>query len=341
MPTAQNAVIYLEQGATLQDFAAMTDSGDHQYFTNAADIWSGKSGQAPDVRPNGIVTGRNLVSVAASGGNDVVDVAAFTAYSQGELHSVAADADFAITRPATAVAKICSITMTSAGELAEVAGTDGSTTTFSTTRGAAGGPPEIPADSVEIAQIRMTSDTAGAIAASSIYQVVGQHAERFDFPAWTVNTVGKGLAAAVPAETNAFIKFASALALSHASATAKKVYLKYYEPLFGEMAKTLDFQPAETSHSVNSTQFYGGTIGSRSSSLGQGQFTALLEDGILDGIVADKDQVLTVKHFPDRNKAPYSVTQGTIGLQRTYPVADQIQATVSITAETATAEFSG
>jgi len=340
MATAEKAVIYLEQGATLQNYTAATDSGDHQYFTAADDVFSGKSGQEPDLRPNGVVTGRNLVSVAASESNDVVDVAAFTAYSQGTLFSVIADADFAITRPATNVSKISSITMTSTGALAEVAGTSGATTAFSETRGAAGGPPVIPADSVEIAQVRMTSSAAAAITASEIFQIVGQHCERSDFPTWTINNIGLGQSADVSAETNAHIKFSSALPASHAAGATKGIYVQYYAPIFGEMAKCMDFQPAENSHSVSSTQYYNGTIGSRSKTLGQGQFTALLSDGVTDALVADKDEVLTVKFFPNRNATPYVLTQGAIGLARTFPVDGQIQATVTISAETESAEFS-
>lgn len=339
MPTAENAIIYLEQGQSLVDYAALTDSGDHQYHTAADDIFSGKSGFAPDIRPNGIVTGRNLASVAASGSDDVVDVAAFTAYSGGTLYSVAADTDFAITRPAGAYAKVCSITMTSAGALAEVAGTDAADTTFSETRGADGGPPLIPVDSVEIAQVRMTSATSAPIIAAEIYQTVGQHTERYDYPTWTVNNIGEGQSASVSAATNAHIKMASAMTAIHTGPIAKKVYAKYYTPTFAELNKGTDFKPAENSHSGSTTQYYSGTINSKSTTLGQGGFTALLNDGITDSLVADKDQVLTVKYFQDRNKTPYSLTQGTIGLARTNPVADQVQAAVTITAETATAEF--
>lgn len=341
MPNAENAKIQLEQGQELVAFAAMTDSGDHQTFTPSAGdkVFSGKSGKEPVVRPNGIVSGRNLVSVAASGSNDVVDVAAFTAYSQGVLHAVAADADLALTRAvATDTHIINSITMTSAGALAVVAGTDG--TAFSETRGAAGGPPLIPVDSVEIAQVRMTSNSAGVVTADELYQVVGQHTERWDFPTFDVENIGSGESASVAAERNAHVKLASALPLIHTGGVAKKVYVQYYTPIFADLSKTLDFKAVEKSHSVSSSQFYGGSVASSSESLGQGGFTALLTDGVTDGLVSDKNQVLTVKHFPDRNKSAYSLTQGKIGLTRSWPVADQIQASVTISAENETVEFS-
>jgi hypothetical protein len=341
MPNAENAKIQLEQGQELVAFAAMTDSGDHQTLTPAAadKVFSGKAGKEPVIRPNGIVSGRNLVSVAASGSNDVVDVAAFTAYSQGVLLTVAADTDVALTRAvATDTHCINSITMTSAGAVAVVVGTDG--VAFSETRGAAGGPPLIPVDSVELAQVRMASNVAAAITADEIFQVIGQHTERFDFPAFEVENIGAGEVAEVAAERNAHVKLASALPLIHTGPIAKKVYSQYYTQIFADLSKTLDFKAVEKSHSVSSSQYYGGSVASSSESLGQGGFTALLSDGITDALVADKNQTLTVKHFPDRNKSAYSLTQGKIGLSRSWPVADQIQASVTISAENETVEFS-
>lgn len=338
MPNASNAALYVEQGQTLNAYATMTDSGDHKVFTNSDDIWSGRSGCEPIVRPNGIVTGRNLITVAASGGNDKVDVAAFTAYSQGTLHTVAAAADVALTRAVAAdTHRINSITMTSAGAIAVVVGADG--LAFSETRGADGGPPLIPVDSVELGQVRMASNVAAVIAAGEIFQTIGTHTERSDYPTWTVNNIGEGIAAEVAAKTNAFVAFASALPLSHTGGVPKRVYMQHYTPVMSEVTKVSDFVPVETSYSVSSRQVYQTSVGSKSESLGQGSFTVLLNDGIGDSLVQDKGEVLTFKFYQDKNKAPFILTQGTLGINRTFPVADQIQAACTITAEFASAEF--
>lgn len=339
MATSENAKIQIETGQSLTAFAAMTDSGDNKTFTNAATVWSGKAGFAPDIRPNGIVSGYNLVTPAANLSNNNVDIAAFTAYSIGVLRSVAAAANQAITRPATNVAKISSIQMTSAGAISIVAGTDGASTTFSETRGAAGGPPFILVDSVEIAQVRLTSSAAAVITAAEIFQVVGTHTERFDYPGFTSNNIGDGSNASVSAKKNAHVLFDSALPLSHTGSVPKRVYNQYYTPTLSDMQRTLDFTPVENSHSVSSTQYYGGTIATSSKSLGQGSFTALLSDGVTDTLVANKDQILTIKFFPDRNKTPFILTQGTIGLGRTFPVSEQNQAEVTISSEVLSAEF--
>lgn len=340
MANAANALTQLELGASFSAFAALTDAGDHQTYTSAAATWSGASGKEPVIRPNGLATGGE-VTPAAAGTNNLVDVAALTAYSQGALKEVADAAGETIPRATpTDTHKISSVTMTDAGAIAIEPGEDG--TAFSEVRGAAGGPPLIPVDSVEIAQVRLSSSTAAPITAAEIFQVVGQHQERFDFPVWEVDRIGQGQVATVAARARAHVRLAAAQAAIHAGtpATAKKIYAQYYTPIYSDLPKTLDFVPAEKTHSVSSTQYYNGSIASSSETLGQGSFTSLLEDGVLDQLIKNKNNTLTVKFFPDRNKAPYVLTQGVIGVARTFPVANQVQARVTVTSEYPSAEFS-
>lgn len=338
MPSASNAKVEIELGQQYHAMAVMTDSGDHQYFTiSGGTIWSGKSGYAPDVRPNGIVSGRNMLSAGTT--NDTIKIAAFTAYSKGTLQTVSATSA-TISRPTSGGAyKICSITMASDGSIAVVAGTEATGAVFSELRNVDGGAPYIPVNSVEIGQIRVTASTAAAISSTEIFQVPGTHAERYDGPVWTESNIGKGQAATVSAETNAHVKFASAIPLIHTGGVAKKVYMSYYSPTFSEVQKAFDFTPVENSHSVTSQQYYRGTIGSVSSTIGQGGFTALLDDGVTDSLVAEKDAKLTVRFYPNINASPYVLTQGLLGLTRTYPADGQIQASVTITAEELSAEF--
>lgn len=337
MATSKTGKMMVETGESFNDFAAMTDSGDHKIFTiSGGTVFSGRSGYTPVVRPNGVVTGRNLLSTHAT--NDTVTVKGFTAYSEGTEHSVAATSAV-ITRPSTDVSKVNSITMTDAGAVAVVAGTDGATTAFSETRGAAGGPPEIPADSVEIGQVRVTTAAAGAIAANEIFQVQGTHVERYDLPTWNTNNIGEGESADDPSKENAYVEFADEIPAIHASAARKKVYISYYTPIFAEIQRAANFVPAENTHSLSSQEFYNGTVGSVSSSLGQSSFTAYMDDNISDVLVGLKDETLTFKFFPDRNKAPYILTQGIMGMSRSFPTSAQNQADVTISAENASADF--
>lgn len=324
MATAENAKLQYEAGQNSVAMSALTNSGDETSFTSAATLWSGRAGYAPVVRPNGLLTG-GVVTPDGSSVNNVVDVAAMTLNLAGVVTSVSAG-EVTFTRPATAVSKVCSVTVNSSGALALVAGTDGATTAFSETRAAAGGPPLIPVGSVEIAQVRVTSNTAAVIAASEIYQVVGLHQERADFPLYDIN-YGAGK-----------VTFLAALPEIHTGVLPKAVYASYASPIFADVALASDFVPPETSNSVASTQVYGTTLGSTSSTLGQGAFTAYLNNGVSDALVALKNALLWFKFFPDRYAASYILCQGKLGIARTFPAGDNIQAACTISASAASTE---
>lgn len=340
MATSKNARTDFEYNCTLHDFTAMTDSGDHTTFTlSGVPVWSGDSGYEPEVLVNGIVTGFNVLSPHADANK--VTVAGITANSGGVEYEVSATTA-TVVRPASDVAKVCSIVMNDAGSIEVVEGTDGSTTSFSETRGAAGGPPEIEVDDVEVGQIRMTSSAAAVILASEIKQDIGTHVERADFPAMlTPNNIGDGLDAIIPAKKNAYVAFSSAFPAIHTSGAYKKVYIKCYAPTFIEAERTLDFVPAENSHSVSSEAYYNGTVGSVTSSLGQGSVKVLMNDNVTDLILRRKDRVTTIRHYPDRNRSAYTLTQGTIGVKRSYNTSGQNAAAITISAEKITADFSG
>lgn len=322
MPTAENAKLQYEAGQSSAAMAALTNSGDETTFTSAASLWSGRSGYAPTVRPNGVLTG---FAVTTHASNNTVTVAAGTLNLNGVVTSVGAGTGV-ITRPASAVAKVCSVTINSSGSIAVVAGTDGSDGNFSETRAAAGGPPLIPVDSVELAQVRVTSDTAAVVGSAEIFQVVGLHLERADFPLYDIN-YGDGS-----------ITFLDALPEIHTGPTPKKTFASYASPIFADVALASDFVPPETSHSVSSTQVYGTTLGSTSSTLGQGSFTAYLQDGVADALVTLKNETLWFKFYPDRYKSPYLLTQGKLGISRTFPAGDAMQASCTISASEAATE---
>jgi len=336
MANAENAKIQIELGQELTTYTAATDSGDHQIY-NAGTLWSGKSGFEPSVRPNGMVSGRNVLSSAST--SDQVNVAAFTAYSKGSLKTVTAT-NSTFSRPTTGGAsKVVSVTMASDGSIATVAGPENAAG-FASTRGSDGGPALIPTNSVEVGQLRVTSSTSAALATSEIYQVPGQHTERYDYPTWDEYNVGFGVQADTPAEETAHAKFASALPQIHSNSITKQIYIQYYTPVFSDLSRAMDFVPIEESYSVSSTQIYGGrSVGSSSKSLNQGSHTAMLSDGVSDAIVQQKGETLTRKFFPDQNQTPYILDQGNLGISRTFPVNDQIQADCTISGESQSAEF--
>lgn len=329
MATSENALIEVESGAgTLTPFTPLTNAGDDKVFFGGT-FWSGKSGYKPKIRPNGIVSGRNVVTPHAS--NDTVTIAAFTAFSMGVLQTVAATSA-SFTRPTTdEKACIYSVTMDSGGSISTVKGTIGADTTFSETRDAAGGPPLIPEDSVELAQIRIQSNTSAVVAASEIFQTMGTHAEYAGFPNFDVYHLGHGDQAQSSAEENAHVKFQSALPRIHEGPACKKVYAEYYTPSMIEISAASDFVPAEESHSVTSTPVYRKILTSASGSVGQCQFTAYLGDGVTDAILQEVGEVITARMHPDQYEDAYTLTQGKLGVSRSYPVDAQNSAACTLT----------
>ncbi len=321
MAFLNNASILYESGQIQQTLAAMADSGDHKTFGLTAKPWSSAAGFEYTISPYGLATGG---AMTVGTGNDNVQTAALTAYLPGAtganastgLLSVAADTSITVTRGAT----------TNSGTITPVAGT--ASTAFSETRGAAGGPPFIPVGSIEIGQVRTTSVTAAAVLATEIYQVVGSHQERYDYPVWSENPIA------------GTITFAAALPVIHTDSVAKKVYARVATPLFAEIPRAKDWVPAETTNSVSSEQYYDGAVGSVSSSLGQASFTVSLNDGVTDALLAKKGQNLLFKFLPDKNKSAHQITQGILAVARTFAAGTNPTASVTVSPAIASADFS-
>jgi hypothetical protein len=324
MATAENAKLQYEAGQTSTAMVALTNSGDDTTFTSSASLWSKRSGYAPVVRPNGLLTGGVITPHATD--NDKVNISAMTLNLNGVVTTVSATTATITRGVSTDTHNITSITVNSSGSVAAVSGTD--STAFSETRAAAGGPPLIATTSVEIGQVRTTSVTAAKVTTAEIFQVVGTHTERADYPLYTINYSAGS------------VTFLAALPEIHTGPVPKAVYASFAAPIFSDVQLASDFVPPETSHSVTSTQIYGTTLGATSSTLNQGTFTAYLEDGVSDGLVLLKNQDLWFKFFPDRYKSAYMLTQGKLGITRTYPAGDNISAACTISASSAASEVS-
>jgi len=323
MATAENAKIQYEGGQNQIPMSALIDSGDATVFESGVELWSRRSGFEPVVRPDGLITGANITP-AAGGQNDAVDVSALTAYVNGETVVAAAKTGLTCARASVDTHIVYSICVDSTGAITAVAGSEG--TAFTSDRGTAGGPPYVPVGSVELGQVRLSSATPAPIKESEIYQVVGVHQERYDFPIYNVDY------------RNGEVHFNSPLPLIHTGDKPKGVFASYAEPIFADVPKGTDFQPSETSHSVSSTQIYGTTLGSTSSTLNQASFTAYLNDGVTDGLVKLKNEILWFKFFPNRFQSSYILEQGKLGITRTFPAGDEIQASCTISPESAGVE---
>lgn len=334
MPTAENAKVMYEAGQDFNDWAALTDKGDHLQFDSDVNFWSKKSGYEADVKPNGLVSGCKITP-AASGTNNLVDVAAGYAYIAGVLTAIAADTDVEVARPAGSGddSKTSSVTITSAGAIAVVAGADH--TDLSTTRGADGGPPWIPTTSIEIGQVKYSSDTAAAVLASEISQVQNTSLEMFDYPVWDEYPMRVENQVA----DYAGVTFNSALPQIHSddagsTTSGKKVYAKFYEPVMAELPDTENFVPPKNSHSVSSKQVYGNrTIGASSMSIGQGSFTVYTRDNTTDNILKLEDTNLFWKYFQDRLKSPYQAGHAKLGVAYSNPAGDNVSSACTLSAE--------
>jgi hypothetical protein len=303
-------IVRYEAGQTAYPFESLT--GDGTTFEASFAPWSNVSGAEPVVGPYGLLTGGAITATAT---DNQVSVAGLTAMMPGAtganastgVLSVSTGTVLASRGLTTDTHRITSITVTSAGALAAVAGVDG--TAFSETRGADGGPPFIPAGSIEIGQVRLTSITDAPVAAGEIFTVPGLHVERSDYPVYEIDYA------------TGSVVFAEALPMIHdGGAATKLVYARGSTPLFSPAMYCSDWVPAEASYSVSSVDTYDGPVGSSSSSLGQGSFTAQLKDGITDKILEQAGRELWIEFRPDRDKTvPKMLTQGILGVSRTFP----------------------
>ena len=324
---ADQGLIQYEAGQELVAMEMLTTTDGTTYATSDAP-WSGAAGKEPVIYPNGLATGGAVTPTASA--NDSIDVADSTAYLAGVLTTITADtlthAADALTRPGADEFVTHSIIITAAGAYDVQPGTPTADQSgYSTTRGATGGPPVIGVGDIEIAQVKMTG-TAAQVTTSDISQIPGATQERYDYPLFTED-YGTGE-----------VTFISANPGIHTGGAHKRVYAEYYTPTFAPLEPASDFVPPETTHSQSSTAVYGGAIGSSSSSLGQGSFSAYLRDGVTDALLALKNQKLWFKFFPHRLRAPHILAQGILGISRQFPADNSIVAECTITADGAAIE---
>lgn len=326
MPDASNALLQYEADQTAVGITELTDQGDHKDYRSSSTLWSGKEGKAPVVTPNGVYDG-GIITPAISATNNLIDITQCRAYLAGVLTTVAASTDITVNRPTVSNYQKHSITITAGGAFAVVEGTEGSS--FSETRDAAGGPPLIDADAIEIGQVWFDSQSAAVVTEDEIYQVIGSHQERWDYPQWEVkySNVQNG------ALGYAGIEFYSALALIHTGAVPKDVYASWYTPIFQEVVDAYDWVPPANAISINSTEVYGRVKASKSQSLGAGSFSAHLQDGVSDNILRHENSLLWFRFYPNRLNSPYQLAQGHMALQQSFGAGSNIEAAFTLAAE--------
>lgn len=328
MSTAENAKLNIEAGQNPVAMNALTPDGTFTIYTaSGSPQFSSAEGAETVVAVDGLTTGGVITPTPST--NDSVDFSSLTYTLAGSIGVSLAGAsiDLSTQRAAITAAVILSITIDSGGAIDVVSGADG-TLDPSGTRGGAGAPPSIPVGSIEIGQVHLTGNTAAQVLDTEIFQVTGLHVERSTFPVYTISN-RKGT-----------ITFITGLQIIHnntataAPTSARAVQASYFTPIFAEVPDASDFVPPETSDSSTSTQVYGRTVSATNSTLNQGTFNALLDNGVTDLVIQLKGQNLWFEFYPNRFSTSNSIlTQGKLGVTRSFPADDLLSAACTITAE--------
>ena len=236
LPSGTNFLLKVEDGFVAKACEAAADSGNHQLFSSTGTRFSlcekDENGvdRRPVITPNGVLNGC-FVSPAASGQANAFDLSAGTLLIGGAPVNIAASANNALTRPATGLCRAVSITLSTLGVPAVVAGLDGAV--FSATRGAAGGPPWIPVGGIELATAALTA-TAGPLAENDIvFAPEYSHAPEYTLLPYTAS-----------------VHFAAPLAAIHTGGLPRAVYVKWSEPVMATM-DAIRFRPPVTQHEID------------------------------------------------------------------------------------------
>ncbi|MCP1496217.1 hypothetical protein J2Y86_000924 [Pseudomonas migulae] len=310
-----NQLLQYESGQNSFPMSELDNSGDNKTFQSQADQFSGATGFAPVVMPNGMLTG-GQISVGT--GSNKVKVTASTANLAG-VKIVVPASELTVTRASGGTCITASVTINAAGVYEIVAGLSGPAR--SDIRGAAGGPAFIPVDSIEVGQIELNSTAAAPVKDTEIKQSPGLNREVATSPVYSVDS------------SNGTVSFVSDLKLIHVGGKPKKVFASYAEPIFADVDLASDYQPSEESFSVSSSQHYGGTVGTTSKSLNGASFKAFLNDGISDPLIKLRGQKIWFRFYPDRYTMNYILEQGILGCSRKFPPGAKVEADFTISPE--------
>jgi hypothetical protein len=301
MTAITNASLEYEAAQSARAWEELT-STDNTVFTGSYTSWSKVAGKEAVVYRYGILTGCLGVPAILSSQTDVT-----------------------VARPTVSDYLITSITVNAAGAIANVQGTEGSS--FSETRAAAGGPPLIPVDSVELFQVKYDSQTAGPVLVTEIFQVDGDSSEVANFPVQAVNTI------------MGTVTFNQALPAIHTGAVAAKVFAKVFTPSYAEVPHVSDYVPATTTHTLASIDRYDGPQGSASSSIQQASFNAGLGDGTTDSILDQVNKNILIRFKHDRDSSSYQLTQGILGYTATFAPGAHPEGSFTLTPELSTSRY--
>ncbi len=329
---SKDTTVYIENVAaeTKVDYEALTVNvtDGSKFSATGVDYWSEATSLASAVRPNGVKVGGAITPGSA---NDTVDIAELTCNLNGVAVTVAAAAGESVTRGLITDTHIQNaITVDNAGAIAVIAGVDH--TAFATVLGDPGAPPYIPADSVLIGMIKLTSITAAVVVVAEIFTGAGVHREETDFPSYEI----------LPSE--GLVKFVSVLPSIHTGDIPKKVYAEYaeFDPSadIALLGYTDNLKLPEETYSASPTNFHNNQrLVDITSDVTEGSFdiTFKQDAGINVLVTQMKGQKIWFKCFPDKNRPDYYflIPPSTVSLERDAISAEAstLKATVTLLSE--------
>lgn len=318
MANNENMKIEVEIKRTKVSMVILTQSSSAQEYTSGAKYWSNQGTFAPDIKVNGVLSGFEMTPSTTA---DTVDIAAGESNLNG-VQTTKSSGSLAITRPITNPFKISSVTLTSANVFAEVEGSE-DVSAFSTVRGATGGPPLIPTDSIELGQVFMDSTGSAVFVASELSQVVNDTQEVATFPNFTIDF------------ENGLINVPLGYEKIHTGSIARAVYAEYHTAGFLELERVSNVVLPNNSRAVASDATNSGPIGNVTSSVNAGSLTIIGTDGVTEPAILINDQNVWVRVFPDKNMLPHTDVQAFWNAVPTFDAAANLNLAVTLTAEKA------
>lgn len=298
---------------------------DGQLFSSVNAPWSDAEGSEAVIKVSGVLTGA-AVSVSATANQ--VSVSAGTARlpwvagadEYGDI-AVEANAALVITRGSGDDTHIVNaVVINASGDYAIVAGSPH--TAHVTDRGEPGGPPYVPVDEILVAELYLTTIASAVVLPAEIRQAPGINRELSYLPVYQTHLA------------TGEINFAAQLQMIHAGDTPRYVHVSGAVPLFAAIPWITDWQPAESTYSVDSTMTFDGPLGSSTQSMGEASFNALFRnatDRLTAPLNALVGQNLWFRYKPSKNKTyPYQLTQGRLSLSGAIPAEGEITVACTI-----------
>ena len=294
------AQVFVEVSQTHAGNIALTDSGDHTYFTTQGDgsferiseYLNRNTGDSYKhvSRPNGVIEGCRVIPHADD--NKVIVQAGYINVDGVKVQIN--QTTVTLVRPAGSNVRTTLIVATDAGVTAGgIAGADNAT--FSTTRDTAGGPEYAAAGDVELAWVKLSGSTDAPVEAADILALPNENRESTSFPTIYFD------------HYTGAATFSQALMLNHTGGTTKAIYVDYYTPIFQQLELSAAIQTPAITHSASEYKYNGGLVGSNvTEGVSPGSFSIYAGDEMFQ-LINNTEAWVKVIYVPTEDVVDYGV----------------------------------